>query len=272
MNTKKDFTKAIGSLSLDKGDILEYLENSYNEIHGFLWDEATLCTVLLSQIQRKLSIGGDVAEIGLWYGKYFFLLSLLCREGEKATGVDSFVHAADPVEHERQFRQFLQDSVSGNKHVSVLKEDSQTLTPRDLDPDNEKKIRIFSVDGDHTCAGALHDLKLAAETICQGGVIILDDYYNPTCPGVTEAYFRFDVMYREYNLRPFAYIANKLFITHDSHAQQYYDLFFTELKNNEDIPFGQQALDFHENHNNLGIPIQLSGADILIVLLNTWPQ
>lgn len=46
-------------------------------------------------------------------------------------------------------------------------------------------IDLFHVDGDHTEAGALHDLILASRLVRPGGVVLVDD--TDHCPGVKVA-------------------------------------------------------------------------------------
>ena len=39
---------------------------------------------------------------------------------------------------------------------------------------------MFSVDGGHSTDVALHDLRLANEVLVDGGIIMLDDYFDPS--------------------------------------------------------------------------------------------
>src|SRR5690606_31954832 len=126
----------------------------------------------------KLTTGGNAAEIGVHHGKLFILLSLLA---EHAYAIDVFDSALN-VDH----------SGDGNREIfeanvrryggayTVLQTDSALLTP-----DRLPRIRIFSVDGSHTAAMTEHDLRLAAQTLELGGIVILDDYFNEQWPDVS---------------------------------------------------------------------------------------
>ena len=43
--------------------------------------------------------------------------------------------------------------------------------------------RLFSVDGGHSMEVALHDLRLANSVMVEGGVIMVDNYFDPKFPG-----------------------------------------------------------------------------------------
>lgn len=52
-------------------------------------------------------------------------------------------------------------------------------------------FRMLSVDGSHTLQITLHDLMLASCLVRDGGLVVLDDFPNPTWIGVTEALAHF---------------------------------------------------------------------------------
>ena len=58
----------------------------------------------------------------------------------------------------------------------------------------------------------LNDLKIAELSVCDGGVVLLDDFFHPKWPGVTEAAHIYctDPYSR---LVPFAYGNKKLYLT-----------------------------------------------------------
>ena len=52
-------------------------------------------------------------------------------------------------------------------------------------------VRLFSVDGGHTADITASDLALAEASLCAGGVVILDDFFNEAWPGVSEGAARY---------------------------------------------------------------------------------
>lgn len=75
------------------------------------------------------------------------------------------------------------------------------------------KIRLFSVDGGHTSHITQCDLETVSNSLVDGGVIILDDYFNAAWPGVSEGTNRFFILGNKTGIIPFAIGGNKVFFT-----------------------------------------------------------
>jgi hypothetical protein len=70
-------------------------------------------------------------------------------------------------------------------------------------------VRLFSIDGGHTRELVINDLELATSTLCDQGVVVFDDCFNPEWPGVTNGLHEF--FYRQTpDLVPFAISLNKV--------------------------------------------------------------
>ncbi len=69
-------------------------------------------------------------------------------------------------------------------------------------------FRMFSVDGGHSLETTLHDFNIAACTLRQGGIIIVDDWLNPEWTGPTEAAIFIAHAYSD--LVPFLHASNKI--------------------------------------------------------------
>lgn len=77
---------------------------------------------------------------------------------------------------------------------------------------------MVSIDGCHTAEHTLNDLLTAQDCLAPGGVIMLDDMFQPHWPGVTEAVALFYSRYVP-RVRPFLYCAHKMFfVGHGWHA------------------------------------------------------
>jgi hypothetical protein len=70
--------------------------------------------------------------------------------------------------------------------------------------------RMFSVDGGHDADTALSDLLLADSVMSPGGLILLDDVFNPQWPGVVDATARY--LLGSHGGVPFCHAGNKLFL------------------------------------------------------------
>jgi methyltransferase family protein len=71
--------------------------------------------------------------------------------------------------------------------LRVIAGDSRTLAASAL----PKDLAFAHVDGGHSAAETFHDVSLAAETLVPGGLVAVDDYFNPSFPGVSEGVVRF---------------------------------------------------------------------------------
>jgi uncharacterized membrane-anchored protein len=80
---------------------------------------------------------------------------------------------------------------------------------------------LFSVDGGHTPEITYSDLDLASQTLCEGGVIILDDFFNESWPGVAEGACKFFLENPE-RIFPVAIVGNKFIFTTDVTAARAY--------------------------------------------------
>jgi hypothetical protein len=78
----------------------------------------------------------------------------------------------------------------GNEPL-IVKRNSLEVTADHLLEWAGGSCRLFSVDGGHSMEVALHDLRLAHSVKVEGGVVMVDDYFDPKFPGVSEAVNRF---------------------------------------------------------------------------------
>ena len=99
-----------------------------------------------------------------------------------------------------------------HKQCAIISNDSLAIpvsTARAIFPNG---VRLFSVDGGHTVAHVQNDLAIAQEAVNSGAVILLDDFFGPHWPSVTEGFFEF--MHKtNRRLAPFLIFQNKLFLT-----------------------------------------------------------
>lgn len=165
----------------------------------------------LAAFQRERGLEGPACEIGVHHGRLFILLHLLALP-ERALGIDLFELQQENVD---QSGKGSRDAVDRNlashgcdpSRVVLLAENSLCLTPERIIDLCGGQPRLFSVDGGHTCEVTVNDLVLAERAVCDGGLVILDDYFNSLWPAVSEGACRF--MGAGGNLHPVAIVANK---------------------------------------------------------------
>eukprot|EP00878_Enallax_costatus_P019564 GHUV01020641.1.p1 GENE.GHUV01020641.1~~GHUV01020641.1.p1 ORF type:complete len:165 (+),score=20.12 GHUV01020641.1:110-604(+) len=80
-------------------------------------------------------------------------------------------------------------------------------------------FRLLSVDGGHSLEITLHDLMVASCVVRDGGLVVLDDFPNPTWTGVSEALMHF--AHAQDRLVPFMHGYNKVWFATKSHVQQW---------------------------------------------------
>ena len=117
-------------------------------------------------------------------------------------------------------------------------------------------MRFFSIDGGHTIDITRNDLRIASQSICEGGVIILDDYFNGLFPGVSEGTNQFFIHDNDIGIVPFAIGAGKVFLTTSSYADKYIEsLLECNLANvgysRQQEFFGHRVLCLDFSHPNL---------------------
>ncbi|HEV7578708.1 MAG TPA: class I SAM-dependent methyltransferase [Caldimonas sp.] len=96
--------------------------------------------------------------------------------------------------------------------VELVAENSLRLTPERIISLCGGQPRLFSIDGGHTAEATRNDLTLADRTACEGALVILDDYFNSSWPGVSEGTCIFMREDRQ-RLVPVAITSNKFIFT-----------------------------------------------------------
>lgn len=188
-----------------------------DDVEGWLRPDAIPILLTIADEQERRDIRGGVAEIGVHHGKLLLLLALLARPEEGVVAVDLFE------------RQHLNRDSSGRGDLGILRAnlarvlpepdlvaivaaDSTELRGRDLVEAADGSLRLVSVDGGHTEEVVRHDLATAAEALRPGGVVLLDDFFNPRFPGVAAGAMRFLLQGPGPTLVPFATGGDKLWL------------------------------------------------------------
>jgi len=217
-----------------------YTKEHWALIDGWNDHGALTALELLDDAQADFGIRGHVCEIGVHEGQFFFAMALLTNPGELYIAIDVFGDQRRNIDNSGgasllRFRdnaeKYVGDHDKKITNLLVIKTDSLRLTPEMLGLNimNRGKqffngIRLMSIDGGHTRIHVLNDIKLAEQSIVDGGVVILDDFLHPKWPGVTEgAHVYCSDPYSR--LIPFAYGNKKLYLSTDVAATEYLQYF-----------------------------------------------
>jgi len=201
-----------------------YLRSGMRRVSGWLDARSAEVIATLGLHQSSAGIRGSVGEIGVHHGKLFILLDLLRYPGEKSFAVDLFDDQDENLDRSgrgdfKRFSENLERHSLGAHSVVVFKQNSMRLEPEDVlkacGP-----VRFLSVDGGHTAECTLNDLLVADAVLGEGGIVVVDDYFNAMWPDVSVGVGRYaaDPASR---LRAFAISPNKLFLAQAQHHERY---------------------------------------------------
>lgn len=212
-----------------------YFRNVSRNIEGWLQARLYRSLVAVQELHDLHRVTGGTVEIGVHHGKFLLALGFLRRPDEPWVAVDLFEDQAANID--RSGRGDLERFNSNLKMVHgdcrppvILRGDSTVLRQSDYRSALEgHDVRLFSVDGGHTAEHAMNDLKIASELVCNGAVVFLDDFFNDFWPGVNEGFYRY-MSFANTNLCPFAFSANKLFLTTLAYQRPYFEYFCDRFK------------------------------------------
>ena len=165
----------------------KFIFHDLQKIEGYIDPPDALVFACLLQAQTKRAFTGGVAEIGVYYGRSYFLLRKMCGNDGEVLAVDLFdMEPSDNCQAE-QYDAFIENGRRLGLKVDealVIKGDSTKLTAADI-IDKVGKVRFFSIDGGHMLHHVIADSNLAMDVLTEHGIIVFDDTFNPQWPEVT---------------------------------------------------------------------------------------
>lgn len=165
--------------------IRKFIFHDLQTVEGYIDPPDALVFLSILQSQETKGLTGGIAEIGVFYGRSYFLVRKIAHADEKVLAIDLFEQAAKG--NVSQYKRFLENGSLLNLPVDedlIIKGDSTRLQPNDI-TDRVGKVRFFSIDGGHMLPDVLADGSLAMDCLAEHGVIAFDDTFNPAWPEVT---------------------------------------------------------------------------------------
>lgn len=205
------------------GSFARYRALGRRTVQGWLEPQVLDVLQTLADAQRSAGVTGAVAEIGVHHGQLFIALQLLNQPGLPAVAIDVFGNQdlnvdgsgrGDLGRFEANVRRW-----SEWDGVTVLQADSTTVSGDDVRELANGPVRLFSVDGGHTEATVLADMRTAEAAIADGGIVIADDVFNAEWPSVSVGTLRY--LDADPGLVPFVIGFNKVYFTHEPQAARY---------------------------------------------------
>lgn len=190
-----------------------YVFHLMPRVRGYLSmvDGLAMASILIGQ--KNASLGGGIVEIGVFFGRSFYLMAMLLDGHEKALAIDTFDIDASSGRDGEHLRCFLK--IGARMGIKLEREmivvgDALRVSAEQI-LGKTGPVRFFSIDGGHKLEYVLHDARLAADTISDYGVICFDDFCNPEWPEVSLAIFDF-IRAKGGDFVPFLISQKKLFV------------------------------------------------------------
>ncbi|MFD1745705.1 class I SAM-dependent methyltransferase [Rhizobium helianthi] len=171
---------------MDKAD-RKFIFQSLSTIEGYIDPPDALVFQALLHCQQQRQMAGALAEIGVFYGRSYFLMKQLSKGHSPILAIDLFDLDEDRAGEPQQYQRFLDNGRQLGLPVdetNVIRGDSCSLTP-DAILSRVGPVRFFSIDGGHHLHHVASDAALALECIAPHGIIVFDDTFNIAWPEVT---------------------------------------------------------------------------------------
>ncbi len=187
-----------------------YLQ-AFQRIDGWFSYDAALLFMAYNQLNATHGISGDVLEIGVYRGLSAITVAHLRAPTRRMTASDLFeTHSTDEAygsgaAYRKVFEANMREFHQPLDFLDIVTAASGTLKAADF----PQTFSFCHVDGGHSPEETLSDLLFASEILIPGGILALDDYFNPQQPGVSEGAIEF-ARQRSGVLRPVAIGYNKV--------------------------------------------------------------
>jgi predicted O-methyltransferase YrrM len=200
------------------GDILgsvSFLQryfSAFRGIEGWFQTDAALTFMAYNQILARHGVAGHTLEIGVHHGLSAICIASLRGRERLFYAIDLFDElqsqnishsgAGERAVFERNIERLFPDT----SFLRTIARASADVVPSDLG----SGFSFCHVDGGHSREETQRDLALCAAVLLPGGIVALDDYFNPEYPGVSEGVRRAAAPCHRLSQSPVSKIARQL--------------------------------------------------------------
>src|SRR5688572_1557445 len=167
-------------------NFLESYLGAFDRIEGWFSPDAALMLMAYNEVITAHEVTGDVLEIGVHHGLSAIALSAMRNDGARLVAIDLFEQLQDK-NNRPHFVRNMTAFFGDLGFVRSIAAPSSTLGPADVGDG----YAFCHVDGGHTATETYKDLDLCSRILAPGGLLALDDYFNPAFPGVCEGAVKF---------------------------------------------------------------------------------
>ncbi len=189
----------------DRWKSTQHTEGWFNYPTALVW-QYLLC------IQDILNMRGNLVELGVWHGKSLTHSLAHCRPDERHLAIDI------------ELRDGLKSTIANSTLQDRIVFRKGRSTQPGLDADAPGPYRWIHIDAGHDKHSVLDDLKLWAPRLSEGGILVMDDFFNHRWAEVTDATFEYLYAY-DHNIAPLCIGANKAYFTTKAGHRLYRDFF-----------------------------------------------
>jgi hypothetical protein len=231
----------------------DYLRGGMTHVKGWIVPSTAVYLSGLEVIQRREGTAGDICEIGIHHGLSFLCLALALPTGERAVAIDLFGREGNVDDSGDGNRRIFERNVTRHGGdlgaIDVIESSSLDLDRRGF-TGQERRFRLFSIDGGHTAGITCNDLRIAERTIVEGGLVVLDDVLNSSWLGVITGLF--DYWAAGGTLVPAVMVPNKLVLGSDPEAakacRRLMEEHFGAAIEKHSVPLGAHEIDVYGEH------------------------
>ncbi len=209
-------------------NIRKFIFNDLQSVEGYIDPPDALVFLTLLETQTERDLKGGVAEIGVFYGRSYFLMKAATGARQPVLAIDLFDLNDEEDGTPSQYRRFLDNGERLGLPIDenlIIRGDSTALPPSEI-TDRIGQTRFFSIDGGHMLHHVVSDAALAVSTLAPHGVIAFDDTFNPAWPEVTIGVADF-LRQHDDALRPFCMTKYKTYV-----CRSEFHAFYTEAIRN----------------------------------------
>src|SRR4030095_2344936 len=231
-----------------KDHFLQHYVASSNSIPGYFVFDAALMFLAYDQLLKAQGIAGDVLEIGVHHGLSAIIVASMTGAQRRFVAVDLFEDLQDHnvsgsgSGNEKEFMRNMSSFFNDLSFIQTIKGNSSSLSAATLGAE----FSFCHIDGGHTAEETFSDLDLCCRVLMPGGLLALDDYFNPAFPGVCEGANEFRLAQGN-KLKPIAIGFNKVLFQRvgaNSDLNASFRAHFENIPSERSILWGAPVLHF----------------------------